>query len=954
MFIISIPKTLFNTFLWLLNLVITYFKILSKVISTYIWGIKSLIDLAGNTWRCWGYARKVFDPLVRIYDKVITFVTNKIKKLIPPERFTKRIPNRLKNGYYTVKRSKKQLFECVQKLPGWKFFVNVLNALMACGVFFSTQMVYIIEKYVFIWIILIILQMFIGTPLLYLEALPRTVGDNFNVAVEGSKAMWNIFVTLFNIFATFTNVLNNFVSIFEAFIYKILKPFLYIGSSGRFLLTTNIDPDKITDAVSSSLKQNNFFGSTKQIEEATGALLIAEVPIIIIVKSGLDAFLIFYEILSTIATVFAGLDMGGLAKSGACCSSTPSTALACAQDVFVSILFSIVKIISFDLIPADTIRQIKKDFSAPAALLSQANCKCSVAEGGLFQNIPGCRPVSYTCVKSFNGKEEIWTETATNTLNAANEQISSISSTGTTEESGCPRFIRASRGEERRLEGGGECNNYCYKIDHHEWLFDVCGSEKYYIGHCSKNLTSSQSVIHFNRFVKLKGISSTERRRMLKPKISILEEEEESAEPIDFETVSAILDRLEARQSPALLKCDLSSYGNWNNDFHLLFFRLLCIAVKVGVYDKEYQISDSPFRRHMDVIINHSNSDFKYKDFHEAMVDAHILFYKEVAKEDSLLVSSRQYFNATLNSTSAYIQDLMDKTVADNKEKIANRRNLKQDSGFVTNDCEYLCPDGTCQKKTKRGQCKTPEVWSPAVAVRYSFHIFIVGFEAWDLSQLFGSILKCWQKYADNPAVDPTSLTNIILKTVGNAPDDLIYCFPLFESIPYLPYITFDFRKYLQDSCKGKDVFGSVAPIQKCRCPQYDQDGVFKYFTYWLPAVPTFIQSRLHNAVRVFLFLVTRYSGTVYLDNLWYSLFYLFTTYDEVLLAFNKEFQEFGLSYDDNMACVVLNFGSVTWALTFVLFPMYIVITGIFFPLLFFIYRGCKLKSRTTRINSVQ
>lgn len=847
----------------------------------------------------------------------------------------------------------------LQNFSLYAFGVSVMGYLaFFAGILF--QCLFTFGRYFLLWIILVVLWFFIGYPLLMFESAPQEFNAFVNVVVTGGIAFVDILLSFWNVFALVLNAIQPYYNLALRLGFGILTAI--VGSLNNVVddLTTAAGSavgvnDNRYRSLATSPAYNPFLNEDvpQDFERGVQGLILAQsVPVYVLIKVA-DYVIVMIEYIKVVASIFGAIaDILSLVVGGGCCGSSIDAVGCCIREIFANLVIAFVRLLSFGdalIVQPSVVRD-----AIACKSVSGVSCKCSAKEGGVFNTVPACRAPDFECRKLIDGSRityEEWITTYTGANGGAQQTLNRV---GTTEAAACRNALRKNRGRVLFIAEGEEtCGTYCHRYGEESYLFVQChkSQTRYYNGSCDRPLNNEQRLAHLKTYMDKEDLPKTERRRLVSLEMDgtvrkgfvYPQTPPPTTGGITFQRFLKYIEELEKRPSSVV---DCNTDGIKADEFGRFAFRMFCLTTKaiqdnsvfiLSRIDKAREESKGSLplgARHLAVIVNYAtNPNATFEDFHRDLIDTHKQVYREYTGENSTLEDHEGFFGKALPSIRRDLRATLLNSKAKYQASSFQGRKL-QDEPVIYGFEYYECPDGIKVLPTNKLECGVPTKWNPVVLVRYFFYLITVFFESFDTAPyLIYSAFSCWEEYSRNPNIDPTTTQAWLKRLKGEVNDDLVYCFPLFESIPFAPLIVWDWNKFVKAQCQEALIKPGQAIVQSCVCPQYDSQGIFNYKEYWLAWTPIFYRARLFNTVRVFQFLVTRIPGlNTFLDGFWYSIFSLMTTDQDVLFAFNEEYQNYGQSLGQNIFCVVLNTGSFTWTMVFVVFPFYGLMMTFFDP----------------------
>ncbi len=819
-----------------------------------------------------------------------------------------------------------------------------------------------LSGWVLVFLLFVVIDATLGSSLRMAAHSPHTVLEVLYAISLNLRDFFNGLIRFTNVLTLVANSINPLYSQIVSAAFEFMTTILSLDVTRpqkRDLMSIDEDGDvPISISTGRSLSTtpaNPLFTEDKVFKHIESGFQIAQIPAIVSISVGLDILLFLIEFIRTILyPIFrlVGEQFGGAVRGGACCSLSPEAAGCCVAEAFASLITSFLKLIG---IPFD--ENARKGITCRNQNIPGVSCKCSLAEGGVFTSVASCPLPGYSCVSEKSGDSEIFFQYLKNQGSDSNDRGSLVRS-GRLKEVACLEYLAQTSEQPATRDLGNKfsCVTVCDKIGTEMWQFETCDDDnmRYYKGHCIKHLSKPQRRRHLQKYFVLAKTPRTERQRLL-----YTTRADPSSVPsgLTLDDFKRALGMIESRVLDGS-DCDLIDFeDDWVKSFAVLSYRYVCIGIKLlktdfgPIRDKLIGIVSStvdigPARRHLNVVIEHSALEvFNYTDFHRAIRNSHIEEYKKITGKDSFLVHTEAFIDATFNKT-VTLAEFVNNGYNKHKEDIARGRKLSSDGidrGVFSNpdgaECEYRCPDGiNCVLKRNRQRCPTPTVWSVGVLVRYVFHVLGSGVGEFDIGDSIYSAFDCWQGYRENPSTDPTLVSNYIRLITGEDIPGIVYCFPLWKHIGYLPEITFDLNMFVDENCHSEFDVDKGKTVKRCVCPQYNTYDLFNHEEYVMIFLDKSHAASIYNTNKIMLYEITRIpylSG--FLDAIWSTTVSIFTINKEIVMAFNTKYQEHGLSPWWNRTCLTLNYGSLLWTLTWIILPLAAFFNTFFIPYLVFI-----------------
>lgn len=329
------------------------------------------------------------------------------------------------------------------------------------------------------------------------------------------------------------------------------------------------------------------------------------------------------------------------------------------------------------------------------------------------------------------------------------------------------------------------------------------------------------------------------------------------------------------------------------------------------------------------------------EEFHDGLVMAHQDYMKDNFPHLHTNTGHQRgkFTKLMLNTTNTFLKHTQEGKDKYKEARSFYRRHLSVDAyntGSLPNLCGvegFICPDGTCAPDNDAKKCKPCEDYSLGCTIR-SFPIFLLkGVQDIDGRVFTEDLIECWSDILQNPEKNPVEGVlngdiDIFQSNPINYPPNIRFCPGLLPQLPLFPYFTWSFSKFIIEECGLSDLTGPI--VQKCVCPQYKgQADVGDLYSNYIPGVSKAEADRIYNTNIAFLYLFTRSNPTI-LDRFWQMFISFFqcnpSTCPTLAYAFNKQYNEYGLSASQNLFCIGAHLGSISFALSSFYWPLVIYI----------------------------
>ncbi len=830
----------------------------------------------------------------------------------------------------TLKTAKKKFYNLTRKpFIGWAFKAVACVIQMLIRIMMGLRQLSELYKAFLFWILLNILLYVIGSPLLWLSAFPQHAAEILAQSFTGFKGGFNIVAKLYNTVVEIFDILNPFLLVGMGGAYQIILLTVgYIASEAGYNINSPIDRRSLAD--------NPFFVSNPEYYNQERDIQAASLGIASILARVVDFVIILYDlVLSFIIPLISLLIQvfTGQAKLATCCTINADAFFCCLNSTFTKLIILIVKLFGIPITVPETL------FAGPCQAPKDVPCNCAAKEGGVILGMNGCTIARYSCIFE-PGDPGLWIQRQI--FDDSREPLV-VASSSISRDAGCPN--QDSFRSNRRLLDNSElkCSFHCQRWENKGWLFKDCNNgERYYQGDCTDEdrfLTGTEAKKHIEQYAHAFQISKEEKHSLLYKK------EPPTTTPPTREQISKeqffklIHQKEQVEDKTIDLDCsvDLS-----NKSFENYLLRATCLFLKWSHNGGSLLIQNGydawsggiGYHDHLRVLISYQNGTLDFQSFQKELINTHQeWFYNRYNKKRELYSTSKTFIpmlsNYTANMATKYYKgmDMYNEMVATTR-KLVNSKDL----GVFTSEgpfCPYLCPDNTCVTLERIESCKVPTEWDAGVVVRYFFHILAVGAVNIDLRYLLQSTVSCWAQYETNPGIDPTTYDYVEKIATGKNTDNYLFCFPLIRRLPYAPEVSWDLYKFIQNTC-GQSFTLTGGAIQLCNCPQYAQLGsVLDFNAVWMTLSNQFMGSCIYNTWKPIQYYLTRWGWfTNFVGGLWYGFWSLVTPWasEEWLLALNAQNADAGMTYTDNVRCMVLNTGSYLVAITYFFYPLIILL----------------------------
>lgn len=860
---------------------------------------------------------------------------------------------------------KESIVKTIQKFLDYvknkNVFIRSLFELLYVLVKFVLDLVFATYKAlpnVFILVFMIYVWFFTGFPLLFLEAFPQTVSDNVNVYVEGFTSSINLFTVLYNNFAAITNTINPLVQISIYFVAQVITllsqeltgAFSFdntASAGGGSVQNRNLaTAEEISEGIKNEIEnrwQNTVDIFQTQFVTYSDGYIYAEKSALFFLSPFFFAALTSTELLLIVIEIFIRLfvpllrpiidAISGGGQSASCCFFVDPTASAigyCFVNFFLSILKSILKLIG--LSTPGIIEGVNS--LLPTKLYEGIPCTCNV----IMKPVPACTPPRYECPEVFQNNILYYQEVSIRRKSV--KEVETVrGALNTVQSLACPNYLRRSkqvkRENVRSLDTAQEeeCRYICHRQNINQWFFEVCGEQVFYKGACDDDVYVKDPKKHLMKFLILKDDVFTPQQRQIllhthieikaksesPPPTVFFESKEEDDDTVDLEKLvynfKEKVKQVEKVDAPGCPE-------EFGSDYVDMLLRTVCLVYKFFVMHpvkfEQFQHAAN-FPRHLEFLNDH-----------EKLKEYHIQWHKESGYGESFVES--------LNLTAVHIvsnltfQALHYKLkVQDYERENLRRRSLNEDNPFVSQypPCEYKCPAGECVARNELSRCTVPQNWTLGTTTRYVAFLFTAGLNELDAQFLLESTISCWQEYTRNPSINPVSTRGFLDYVSGSDMKDYVYCFPMWNRIPYSPTITWSWYKYIKSLCEENFILDGSSAVSRCFCIQYCRDNIFDYTAWSTVFSRQFIVCRLFNGWKVIQWLYVNTFFQPSTNWFWKGLWTWLLPWasDEWLLAFDYEFALSGQTSDKNWGCAILHLGSCSWVLIFIVYMSYILIS---------------------------
>lgn len=785
---------------------------------------------------------------------------------------------------------------------------DIIN--LARAVLYSLPVLFIVASLFIVWWV-------IGEPLIAASAGVDVANDTIDVVVKGFAAFVNIFNNVINTFIIVYNVLNPFFMLTFGLAVKTLL------QATASLLVVFDDPSKPNGIVTRQVRElqsdpsyNPVLREAEQTWEIVeGTFRTTLTPAVVITWGiGWLGYIIVTSLIPIIELLAAAIT-GAIIKSGRGLADSPVLFTGCCvQDAQASwCCFRNFLQRAFDGIGFTQLFKI--DIRCKAVDLPPATfCKCDIMSGGPFVLSGSCKNPVYTCIQS----GAVYTESLVLYPTIGNGPVTQQLSKGVNKNKVCRNWLRAplSNPNARFLLPADceETEDYCFESDGESWLFSNCGSVLKGRCHTGRQLEGEMWHQHLLKFKHAHPLTPLP--------LNIAPPAPPIPDTLKRDQFFDMVDQAEQRPAGQHVRLECpEKFDIMKEDYKHFVWRTACITLKM--------IDSKPIEafvtQQLPGVHRFLQSNLTVEHVLDHMGDQlNTLHGKQRFRTDH--VKTRVLMEESIRKHERWLAD----AVAEyKKRRLIEVENQADPSGNEG----YLCPDGETKLEAddSLADCPMPTVWSPGTLFRYLFYVVSVAEQGIDLRFLINGSIRCFQGYETNPETDPTNIKNI-LDQLGflfdpNASSDqnLVYCFPLFGRIDYLPTFVWDWKKWVESQCQV-EITSSGVKRNVCVCSQYNQTtNLFNYNQQWGTVSKQFIQLRLLNSWRGFQYLLTRIPGTAVLDTVWQitlSLFHLiYPVPPDVLYMFNANYANYGQTDNTNWFCLLLNVGSMLWTVIWVIVP---------------------------------
>ena len=705
------------------------------------------------------------------YDKIMIgwryihdFTVTSIKTLKGTSKVVKRVLDAIHRSFTT-------------KSPWWVRLIayymrKVMDIFLLTLQFLGNSISYIIMLFV-----MGILWYFIFYPyVLYIEDNPAIVGtiiDQYSIMIS---SIVNFFIDIYNGFRGFYNHILPLVWMTEIEIYKygyLIVEFVksLIGAPNGFGYTGQ---DSVRDDTR-NLADNPVFSDSATTTSSAGEevwIFVVRVISSLVEVLFTVIFILVEHVLKRIVTLKnAALQLVRLFDNLSCGSASDSAG-AC---LFLEFLIVAMEIL---LIPLNAILHTfgQQPLRIPGCTdgsLVGVDCTCSAKEGGVFSGQSACPIPEYTCYDAVDvDGNMMWSETEVCTgSTSCNSQQPRRESTDKT--IGCPhtygqvtpttgaRLLTGIITDRRSLmkfyPTTLKCKNSCIKsakLDY-GWKFEICGSQKTYIGKCTEEKSRRNLPGEFlgvdvaqndlNAYIKWSNDKKVSSIRV--PSIK----KEEKPKPISkdvFQQIVLYVEKLKVDNSDLGLECNHASYTSYIPDsinfFPSILFDGVCIMKKMlsvtpatetfkrnlnteedpddlmkifTPWDRETDISWDPDGHPVDrqiqptersisdiymepITIFYSNFDNpdkpfiqKLDEFHESLINTHSEFIGKKRPEKGIFTSIM--VNITKHFTARKQKEVTDlKLAVEERHQITNIAKKPIEGRRKLNHLTTYCPEG--------------------------------------------------------------------------------------------------------------------------------------------------------------------------------------------------------------------------------------------------------------------
>ncbi len=242
--------------------------------------------------------------------------------------------------------------------------------------------------------------------------------------------------------------------------------------------------------------------------------------------------------------------------------------------------------------------------------------------------------------------------------------------------------------------------------------------------------------------------------------------------------------------------------------------------------------------------------------------------------------------------------------------------------GICGNINERLCPN-LYQCEVDQTLCKWPESFTFASTIALVPYYSSTFLKQINVRLIFNNVVDCWKYILENPSANPAiAYSNGVFSTIDDdfkIPDSVQFCFPLIPPLPPIPYLAWNFKVWLTQTCGEQFVNSNENQI--CTCNQYTVGGsTIDHTSQWIYGVDVATKARLFRGWKAIQYIITR-TTPIFLSNIWYtfvtSIFCASDNCPEIANAFNPIYASAGLSEQGNWMCLFLNMASLYYTLVF-------------------------------------
>lgn len=341
-------------------------------------------------------------------------------------------------------------------------------------------------------------------------------------------------------------------------------------------------------------------------------------------------------------------------------------------------------------------------------------------------------------------------------------------------------------------------------------------------------------------------------------------------------------------------------------------------------------------------LMNSKGGNFKERldRWHEALYDAHYK-YTGIGSEQRLFLKKeyRNLWSDLARNVSRSLLSRNDDELFTVSNEIANLHDLKTErrlsidsnrrkmagiTGSFCGENGYLCPNGECDNTPTGANCKWCDKVTIGCSVLLVPHLVENTIGKIDFIGIFSDLGNCWNEIVFiNEDINPVRVT----MARGNI-NSAKFCFPLIKPLPPIPNFSWSLATFIENSCAGQITGKGI--IQPCVCPQYfDGNKITDYTSQIFPGAPFSVYARFYNTYIPIQFGLTRIIPR-FLAALWYTFVVtLFCSPGSCPVLehfFDAEYASYGLSFDQNLFCILIHPGSITFTLFFFIYPFYILL----------------------------